>query len=354
MPETSTESQRKAGVAATGPSAAAIAAKPAKPGNGAFVYLGAVFLGCAVKSGTSTLNRMSRLRASETDRIADAPAVWCASYCVLFALQFVSVLREVAAQRGPRSADKPAKRLALTGTEVAQLLLIAVVYTVMENLQFYVLEEVQAPVFQTFGNLKVLAAALFHWLLMGTRFKPHQYFAMALLIGGSCLLRFSVGWVSSARIAATFVLILCSGFNLVLYEKLVRRAPVPICNCTFYAASALLHGALAMSTEVGLIGNLRDFNGVTWATVGGNVFNGTANTMLIVYAGAVGKQFISQGAVVSLALVGLVSKNDKFHLTPSFALASVLVFAGVWFWKYPPLFLKRLEAASAKAKAHAE
>ena len=42
-----------------------------------------------------------------------------------------------------------------------------------ENLQFYVLEEVQAPVFQTVGNLKVLGAAGFSALLLGSRFRAH-------------------------------------------------------------------------------------------------------------------------------------------------------------------------------------
>lgn len=306
--------------------------------HGPLFYLAAITLGCAVKSGTSLLNRMSRLRASADDRIADSPAVWCASYCALFAFQLVVVLREAAAQRRGGGSGV---RLVLSPLEAALLLLVALVYTLMENLQFFVLEEVQAPVFQTFGNLKVLAAALFSRLMLGTRFKAHQCFAMALLIAGSCCLRFSVMWVSSARIGAIGVLILCSGFNLVLYEKLVckPRLSVAVCNMTFYFASMLLHGALAASTQTGLLGNLVAFNRVTWGAVCGHVLNGTANTALVVYAGAVGKQFISQGAVVALALVGLASKSDTFHLSPGFALASVLVFGGVWCWKYPPPFL---------------
>lgn len=327
--------------------------------HGPLFYLGAMALGCAVKSGTSLLNRMSRLRASDTDRIADSPAVWFASYFALFVFQLVAVLRESSAQR---KGGGTGVRLVLTPVEGSLLLLVALVYTLMENLQFYVLEEVQAPVFQTFGNLKVLAAALFSRLILGTRFKAHQYFAMALLITGSCLLRFSIMWVSSSRIVATIVLILCSGFNLVLYEKLVCKPnlSVALCNATFYFSSMLLHGALAASTETGLLGNLLSFNLVTWGAVGGHVLNGTANTILVVYAGAVGKQFISQGAVVALALIGLASKSDTFHLSPGFALASVFVFGGVWSWKYPPAFLESMSLASklpkgsAGKKAHAE
>ena len=322
--------------------------------HGPLVYLGAIVLGCAVKSGTSLLNRMSRLRASDSDRLADSPAVWFASYSALFALQVVAVVREASAQRAGRGTGV---RLALSPAEAALLLVVALVYTLMENLQFYVLEEVQAPVFQTFGNLKVLAAALFSRLLLGTRFKAHQHFAMALLVLGSCLLRFSVMWVSSARIAATLVLILCSGFNLVLYEKLVCKPglSVALCNMTFYLASMLLHGALAAGTDVGLAGNLASFNLVTWGAVGGHVLNGTANTLLVVYAGAVGKQFISQGAVVALAFVGLFSKSDAFHLTPGFAAASALVFGGVWSWKYAPsAFLREPRAREPGAKPHFE
>ena len=308
--------------------------------RGAHFYLLAITVGCAVKALTSLLNRMSRIRSAPDARVADSPSVWFASYSVLFAAQALAVAREVGRQRA--GTARPALRLALTPLEVGQLLLVAVVYTLMENLQFYVLEEVQAPVFQTFGNLKVLAAALFSRALLGTRFKAHQLFAMALLIVGSCLLRFSVMWVSTARIVATLVLILCSGFNLVLYEKLVCKPAlcVSVCNATFYAASMLLHGALALSTETGLVGNLVAFDTVTWLTVGAHVLNGTANTVLVVYAGAVGKQFISQGAVVALALIGVFSNSDTFVLTPGFALASVLVFGGVWCWRFPPAFLE--------------
>lgn len=307
--------------------------------RGAHFYLLAITIGCAVKAVTSLLNRMSRIRSSPDARVADSPSVWFTSYSVLFAVQVVAVVREVGRQR---AGAKPVLRIALTPLEVGQLLLVAIVYTLMENLQFYVLEEVQAPVFQTFGNLKVLAAALFSRALLGTRFKAHQLFAMGLLIVGSCLLRFSVMLVSTARILATIVLILCSGFNLVLYEKLVCKPAlcVSVCNATFYAASMLLHGALALSTETGLVGNLLSFDTVTWMTIGAHVLNGTANTVLVVYAGAVGKQFISQGAVVALALIGVFSNSDTFVLTPGFALASVLVFGGVWSWRFPPAFLE--------------
>lgn len=323
--------------------------------RGAHFYLLAITVGCGVKALTSLLNRMSRIRSSPDARVADSPSVWFASYTVLFAVQVLAVAREAGRQRAGTAA-KPVLRLALTPLEVGQLLLVAVVYTLMENLQFYVLEEVQAPVFQTFGNLKVLAAALFSRTLLGTRFKAHQYFAMALLIVGSCLLRFSIMWVSTARIVATLVLILCSGFNLVLYEKLVCKPAlcVSVCNATFYAASMLLHGALALSTETGIVGNLLGFNTVTWLTVGAHVLNGTANTVLVVYAGAVGKQFISQGAVVALALIGVFSNSDTFVLTPGFALASVLVFGGVWFWRFPPAFLESPPARSAKGASKSE
>jgi hypothetical protein len=331
------------------------AAQHADDARSPLFYLGAILLGCVVKSSTSMLNRLSRLRTSDDDRLADSPAVWFASYTVLFTIQLLAVLREIASQRSsPPSSAQHAVRLVLTPVEVSQLLLVAVVYTLMENLQFYVLEEVQAPVFQTFGNLKVLAAALFSKAILGTRFRPHQYFAMALLISGSCLLRFAVMWVSSARIAATIVLILCSGFNLVLYEKLVckPRLSVHVCNMTFYLASMLLHGCLALSTETGLLGNLINFNAVTWGAVAAHVLNGAANTLLVVYAGAVGKQFISQGAVVALALIGrFLLKSDRFDLTPTFALASALVFWGVWSWKYPPRFLEPAAEPPKGAKA---
>lgn len=321
-------------VPAAKPATPASSAKPGAAADAArsrLVYLGAIIMGCAVKSATSMLNRMSRVRASATDTIAASPSVWFASYSLLLTFQAIAVVREA---RTPQ----PRPRMRLTPAELAQLVLVALVYTVMENLQFYVLEEVQAPVFQTFGNLKVLAAALFSWLILGTRFKPHQYQAMLLLVVGSCLLRFSVMWVSTLRLLATIGLILCSGFNLVLYEKLVCKPglSVHVCNLAFYCASMLLHGSLATQTEAGLLGNLRSFNAVTVGAVVGHVFNGTANTMLVVYAGAVGKQFISQGAVVALALVGIASKSDKFHLTPSFALGAALCSAGVWTWKYPP------------------
>ena len=86
-------------------------------------------------------------------------------------------------------------------------------------------------------------------------------------------------------------------------------------------------------------------------TVGAHVLNGTANTVLVVYAGAVGKQFISQGAVVALALIGVFSSSDTFVLTPGFALASVLVFGGVWFWRFPPAFLEPPPRAKAASKS---
>jgi hypothetical protein len=82
---------------------------------------------------------MSRLRASETDVIAASPSVWCASYAPLFCFQCVAVIREAGQQR---TGTHTPVRMALTSMEPLQLVLVAIVYTIMENLQFYVLEHV--------------------------------------------------------------------------------------------------------------------------------------------------------------------------------------------------------------------
>ena len=205
-----------------------------------------------------------------------------------------------------------------------------------ENLQFYVLEEVQAPVFQTVGNLKVLGAAGFSALLLGSRFRAHQYLAMGLLIGGSMALRCSVMWIGPARMLATGTLILCSGFNLVIYERLLKapKLSVHAANATFYAASVLMHGTLAETAGGGLRAHLAAFSIVEWGTVGGQVANGVCNSVLVVQVGAIGKQFISQGAVITLTLFGALSRRDPFVVTLPFVLGSALVFSGVWTWKF--------------------
>ena len=205
-----------------------------------------------------------------------------------------------------------------------------------ENLQFYVLEEVQAPVFQTLGNLKVITSYAFSWLLLGTRLRAHQGVAIGLLVSGSLLLRCSIVWIGLSRLLAILTLVSCSGLNLVLYEQLLKRPRLSThaANVGFYACSVAMHGVLAAHTGSGFQAHLTAFSTVEWATVGGQVLNGACNSMLVAGVGAIGKQFISQGAVITLTLLGAASRADPFVVTPTFAAGSVCVFAGVWAWKF--------------------
>ena len=66
----------------------------------------------------------------------------------------------------------------------------------------------------------------------------------------------------------------------------------------------------------------------------GQVCNGLTNSLLVACVGAVGKQFISQGAVVTLTLLGVLSKRDHFALTATFVFGCVLQFSGLWVWKF--------------------
>ena len=158
-------------------------------------YLICVVMGCAVKSFTSLLNRMSRLRAQPSDRLVASDSLWFASYLLLLVIELANcAATSIKFNRidKAKAAAKHNKRMRLTRIEIAQCVLVALVYTLMENLQFYVLEQVQSPVFQTVGNLKVLGAAFFSWCILGTKFKRHQYVAMVLLVAGSMATRCSV------------------------------------------------------------------------------------------------------------------------------------------------------------------
>ena len=76
------------------------------------------------------------------------------------------------------------------------------------------------------------------------------------------------------------------------------------------------------------------FSSIEWYAVLGQVCNGLCNSVLVLYLGAVGKQFISQGAVIALTTLGVVSSRDPFAVTPAFLGGSLCVFLGVWVWKF--------------------
>ena len=95
-----------------------------KPTMSATGYLSCVILGCIVKSTTSLLNRMSRLKAHPSHVLIASDALWTMSYLIL-------LCSELAACAYERRARPKEKRQTLDRAEMAQCLIIAVVYTIM-------------------------------------------------------------------------------------------------------------------------------------------------------------------------------------------------------------------------------
>lgn len=310
-------------------------------------FLGAVLVGCTVKSCTSLLSRRSRVD-QDPDTIVASAAIWCVSYCILWLYELWNLFSLRRREHSEGGGTGPIGG-AVTPLEVCGLVLVAAVYSLQENLQFYVMEEVQAPVFQTLSNLKIVSVTAFSIVILGKKFSRRQYLSLLLLMAGSCLIRCSLAVVSFPRMMAILTIVCCSGINLVLYEKIVckKQTSVHKYNIVFYSFSVLLHGSLAAVSPVGLWGNLVRFNLTTAAAAFVQVLNGTANTWLVLNAGAVGKQVIAQGAVVIVTLMSWLSKSDKFHLTPGYLLGCTCVMLSVWFYKYPlPTWCHHLMGAS--------
>ena len=87
-------------------------------------YFGCVVLGAVVKTSTTLLNRMCRLRAQPSDVLIASDSLWFVSYLIL-------LCSELAACTYERKSSREDRRQRLTPAEVCQCLLIALVYTLM-------------------------------------------------------------------------------------------------------------------------------------------------------------------------------------------------------------------------------
>ncbi len=118
----------------------------------------------------------------------------------------------------------------------------ALLYTVQNNALFVAVENLEAAVFQCTYQLKTLTTAILVVVFLGRSVKPHQWFALLLLMGGTIMVQEPPGApkvqddadvIGAADdkasklylgIGATVVACLCSSFASVYLEKILTES----------------------------------------------------------------------------------------------------------------------------------
>jgi drug/metabolite transporter (DMT)-like permease len=129
------------------------------------------------------------------------------------------------------------KDIVLAPKDTLKISIPALLYTIQNNALFIAVENLEAAVFQCTYQLKTLTTAILVVVVLGRTVKPHQWFALLLLMSGTVMVqdppKQQVGADGEATggsvylgIGATVVACLCSSFASVYLEKiLVESTP---------------------------------------------------------------------------------------------------------------------------------
>lgn len=194
----------------------------------------------------------------------------------------------------------------------------ALLYTVQNNALFVAVENLEAAVFQCTYQLKTLTTAILVVVFLGRSVKPHQWFALLLLMGGTIMVqeppKVQEGADDGAAaesasklyvgIGATVVACLCSSFASVYLEKIlteskpsiwVRNAQLCIFTIPIAFAGTFMVEDRYMKEDGSL---LHGFNWLVWMAIFTNAAGGMIVAVVMKFAGNILRNFAQACAII--------------------------------------------------------
>nr|CDS22204.1 UDP sugar transporter protein SLC35A4 [Echinococcus granulosus] len=213
---------------------------------------------------------------------------------------------------------------------VAPFAVPAILYTVTNNIAFFIQMEMDPATYQVLGNFKILSTAVLFRLIIRRPISYRQWFALFLLLvagiingmtnydesttNSSSVLHITLRGIIMISIYCT-VSGLASVYTEYVLKKRVRMS-LNTQNATLYIFGTITNGLLYVFQEAIITGSfnmLRGFSVYTWILVGTQAISGIFIGFVMKYASSILRLFVISSAmivttVLSVLIFGLVLK----------------------------------------------
>jgi len=247
----------------------------------------------------------------------------------------------------------------------------ALLYTVQNNALFVAVENLEAAVFQCTYQLKTLTTAILVVVFLGRSVKPHQWFALLILMGGTIMVQEPPGApkvqddadvIGAADdkasklylgIGATVVACLCSSFASVYLEKIlteskpsiwVRNAQLCIFTIPIAFAGTFMVEDKYLKEDGSM---LHGFTWLVWMAIFTNAAGGMIVAVVMKFAGNILRNF-AQACAIIVGGFGSWLFFD-FKITTRFVSGVSLVIGSIFIYGSSLEQLTEWKTAAAKA-----
>ena len=235
--------------------------------------------------------------------------------------------------------------------ECAKILVPALLYTVQNNLLLVAADNLEGPVLALFGQLKILATALFSVVLLRRTLGARRWVSLLALTLSIALVQISQmhpshpdhdagtsgGGDEGAKnmplgLAVTCLISTISGFSGVYFEMVLKGSPISVWvrNIHLASFSAIVATVAVFSADrahVERCGFLAGYSPAVWVYVAVQAGGGLLIAAVIKYADNILKAFATSVAIVVVALVSAIFYD--FELSEMFFAGSAGVIYAV-------------------------
>ncbi|KAM4071064.1 hypothetical protein ACB094_11G033400 [Castanea mollissima] len=230
-------------------------------------------------------------------------------------------------------------RLSTTLDEVIVYPIPALLYLVKNLLQYYILEHLDAPLYQILKNLNIISTGVLYRIILKKKLSNIQWAALIQLCAGCSVTQLKTnsdavfhtsveGWVM------VIVMALFSGFAGVYTEVILKKHPsrnINVQNFWLYIFGMVFSAVAIVIQDFDMVVNMRFFYGyssITVIMILNQALSGLAVSMVMKYADNIVKVYSTSVAMLVTAVISYYLFG--FHLTYGFSLGSVIVVVSVY------------------------
>ncbi|KAM4087914.1 hypothetical protein ACB094_07G031800 [Castanea mollissima] len=230
-------------------------------------------------------------------------------------------------------------RLSTTLDEVIVYPIPALLYLVKNLLQYYILEHVDAPVYQILKNLNIISTGVLYRIILKKKLSNLQWAAFIQLCTGCSITQLkansdAVSQTSVKGWVMVIVMALVSGFAGVYTEAILKKRPsrnINVQNFWLYIFGMVFNAVAIVIEDFDMVLNGRFFHGYSYITVLmilNHALSGLAVSMVMKYANNIVKVYSTSVAMIFTAVISYFLFG--FHLTYAFGFGSVTVVISVY------------------------
>ncbi|CAH0514931.1 unnamed protein product [Peronospora belbahrii] len=242
--------------------------------------------------------------------------------------------------------------------ELVRMSVPAMLYVVLNNLQYVAVSNLDAPTFQVMYQLKILTTAIFSVVILRKTLLSIQWGAIVTLTIGVALVQLDGNLAAGNTVKddaatqsttkgmlAVVAACICSGFAGVYFEKILKGAGLKTTlwerNVQMCLLGLMLSGGGLVYNDFESIMTRGFFYGycpVVWAAISLSAFGGLLTAVVVKYADNILKAFATSIALV-LSVIMSVFVFDKIP-TGQFVIGAILVNGSVYAYGRAPEWYK--------------